>query len=495
MQLSSRAQPTRRNFTIDRYKVLAAAVIAGVLLAVPAITFLYVRGRLDPLLVLAGLVGLIAAFRLFRMSERSNKGIVLLIIAAGMLSFVSLPTGRESRIPISMLVALALVVPWLLSMLWGKPPTRLKSSPINRPLIAFVAVSIISYLWSQIFRDPLLFVWPSFPVVQVAALVVNILLPLTLLYVANQVTESRWLRYLVAVVLVFGVASLALSFIDPRIGDLFFYRGTRGLFSMWTAAFAYGLALFHKGLKPWQRTLLLALTLLLVYRYFYVGRSWVSGWLPMGVALMLVTWMRSRRLFLIYITIGLIYLAANFDYYYQNVVVAELEEGSSGRPELWMRNLTHVANHPLFGMGPAGYAIYNMTYHAADARSTHNNYFDILAQTGALGMMAFLWLVSQLWRVGRQTMQINRGRRDFYEVYAVVTFSGLIGVMVGMMLGDWVLPFAYNETIGGFDNAVLTWVMLGGMVALERFGRGASAAQPEAQPATATAERGTGHEP
>ncbi len=38
--------------------------------------------------------------------------------------------------------------------------------------------------------------------------------------------------------------------------------------------------------------------------------------------------------------------------------------------------------------------------------------------------------------------------------------------MVGMMLGDWVLPFAYNQTIAGFDNAAFTWILLGAMVAL-----------------------------
>jgi O-antigen ligase len=484
MQLSSRSQTPRRSFTVDRYTLFAAAVIAGILLAVPAITFLYVRGRLDPLLVLAGIVGVIVALGLFRVSERGNKGIVLLIIAAGMLSFVSLPTGRESRIPLSMLVALVLVALWLLSMLWGKPPTRLKPSPINRPLIAFVAVSIISYFWSQIFRDPLLFVWGSFPMVQVAALVVNILLPLTLLYVANQVTEVKWLKYLVAVVLVFGVASTLLYFLDPGINRFFFYRGTRGLFSMWVAAFAYGLALFHKGLKPWQRALLLALVLLLVYRYFFLGRSWVSGWLPLGVACIVITWFRSRRLFFICMTIGLIYFTTNFAFYYQNIVIAEQEGGSgTDRVELWVRNLTHVANHPVLGMGPAGYAPYNMTYHAEDARSTHNNYFDILAQTGVIGFVTFLLIIVQLWRIGRRSVRRYAGRRDFEEMYTVVAYSGVFGMAVGMMLGDWALPFAYNETIAGFDNAVLTWVLLGGMVALEMISREASAPQPDAQAA------------
>jgi len=467
MTSTPRAQLGRQRPTVDRYTLLTLAVVGGVLLIVPVLTYIYVRGQLDPLLAVAGIVGFVVALRLLKVQQRNAKGIVLLLLSAAMLSFVSLPTGRESRIPISMLLALALVGSWLFSMLFGKPPTRLTPSPINRPLLGFVAVSIIAYLWSLIFRDPNLLIWSSFPVVQVASLTVNILLPLTLLFVANQVTEVRWLRYLTAVVIVLAVVTPLLYFIDNNLFDFFFYRGTRGLFSMWAAVLTYALALFHKGLKPWQRGLLLLIVAVLVFRYFIVGRSWVSGWLPMSTALLLLTWLRSRKLFLALAVAGLIYIALNFDFYYQNIVVAEEEGGSgTGRVELWLTNLNHVANHPLFGMGPAGYAIYNMTYHREDARSTHNNYFDILAQTGVIGFMVFGWLMERLAQVGRQSLHRRRGRGDFEEVFAAATLSGLAGALVGMMLGDWVLPFAYNETIAGFDNAVLTWVLLGGMVAL-----------------------------
>lgn len=465
-------QAFRQRLHVERYTVLVVAVSGGVLLLASALAFLYVRGRLDPLLLLAGIVGAILAIRLFQVQERGNKGILLLLVAAVTLSFVSLPTGRESRVPLSMVVALLLVVPWLLSMLFGKPPTRLRPSPVNRPLLAFVVVSIVAYFWSLIFRDPILYVWSSFPVVQVAALVVNILLPLTLLYVANQLSEVKWLRYLVGILIAVGVLSLAFYFLAPRIGDLFFYRGTRGLFSMWVAVFAYGLALFHKGLKRWQRVLLLLLVVMLVYRYFVEGRSWVSGWLPMGVACMVLTWIRSRQIFWAVTLVGLLYFSLNFDFYYQNIVVSEEEGGSgTGRVELWMRNLTHVVNHPLFGMGPAGYAPYNMTYHREDARSTHNNYFDLLAQTGVIGFALFLWMITQLWKVGRRTVHRWAQAGGFETAYAAAAFSGLIGMLVGMMLGDWALPFAYNETIAGFDNAVLTWVFLGGMVALDWISR------------------------
>jgi hypothetical protein len=58
------------------------------------------------------------------------------------------------------------------------------------------------------------------------------------------------------------------------------------------------------------------------------------------------------------------------------------------------------------------------------------------------------------------------GRRDFEEAFANATLAGCVGALVAMMLGDWVLPFAYNQTITGFDNASYTWIFLGGMVSL-----------------------------
>ena len=35
-----------------------------------------------------------------------------------------------------------------------------------------------------------------------------------------------------------------------------------------------------------------------------------------------------------------------------------------------------------------------------------------------------------------------------------------------MMLGDWVLPFAYNQTIAGYKYTVYSWIFLGTLIAL-----------------------------
>ena len=451
-----------------RLNILRALLITAILLVTPALGYIAVSRRVDPAFVLGALVGVLALVVWQRRGSHFYEfGILAIVLTGGLVSFFTLPTGRESRIVVSLLITLILLLTWLFHMGWVERRLAVRPSPINRPVFAFVAVMIISYFWSLAFRDPLMFIWSSFPMVQVVALLVNVTFPLLLLMVANKLNEPMWISRLVIIFILLGVTSIVLYFTNQTIHDWFMYRGTRGLFSMWVAAFALSLALFQRKLPTWLRVLLVGLVIVLIYRYFFLGRSWVSGWLPMFVALMVIVYQRSKRAFVILAVLGAIYVSLNFTYYFNNIVLAEEQEGSgTGRVELWERNLGHVANHPLFGVGPAGYAIYNMTYHPSDARSTHNNYFDVLAQTGIVGFAAFLWLFGTLIHLARRTRSYLDGRSDLLEAFSVATLAGGIATMVGMMLGDWVLPFAYNQTIAGFDNAAFTWILLGAMVAL-----------------------------
>jgi hypothetical protein len=40
-----------------------------------------------------------------------------------------------------------------------------------------------------------------------------------------------------------------------------------------------------------------------------------------------------------------------------------------------------------------------------------------------------------------------------------------------MAFGDWMLPFAYTQTIAGFDYTVYSWLFIGALLALDQMTR------------------------
>jgi hypothetical protein len=386
-----------------------------------------------------------------RLFPAAILGVVLLATGT---NFVSLPTGRESRVVLSLAFAAALAGVWLLRAARGHENIAVRFA---LPIGAFIGAGAFSWIWSQLTADALLWIWPSFPMVQVAALFVNSALPLMLLITASVIHDVVWRERFVALLIIVGLVNLAARIFLPSL-TVVLENGTRGLFVAWSSGAAMLWLLYRwRESTPVQRIAAGALVVGNLYHYFIVHRIWMSGWLPMFVVWFAMAWLRSRRLGAV-VTLFLIgFLAFNFDDLYRSIVLDNLDEGGLQRLELWAMNLQHVANHPVFGLGPAGYAPYNMTYHPRDARSTHNNYFDVLAQTGIVGAACFVWILAS---IGRTAWRTHRGMPadSFMHGYSALAFSALCAALFAMMLGDWVLPFAYNQSITGFDNAVISWI-------------------------------------
>lgn len=455
-------------------RVLQAAIIAAVLGLSALFALVAASERVDWYLVLGAALGTAALVLMLRRRDASPLGLVLILATAGMANVFSLPTGTGSRLVISMILAVVFTLAWLFNtLILNKQRVRLLPSTLNAPVLAWCAVSIVAYIWSTLMRDPLLYVPRSFVVVQIAALVVNMLLPLQILLVINTVgvldydKGVRWLRRMVAAVLVVAAIAIVGELLGLPIINRFYGNGTRGLFSMWAFVLALALLLYDATLRTWLRVVLLALAGAWFYRDFVQHSGWLSGWLPLVVAGGVLIFLRSKRLFALALLVVLAYVAVNAQDLYLRIVVSNVEEGSMSRLDIWAVAMSYIARHPLFGMGPAGYAVYYMTYNPLNARSTHNNLFDVVAQTGVIGLMVFVWLGASVLRMGWRLMSTTAGERNFEAALAAAVTAGAVGALAGMLLGDWVLPFAYNQTISGFDNAVFTWMLFGAAGALQ----------------------------
>jgi hypothetical protein len=387
----------------------------------------------------------------------------LIFLVAAFVPF-SLPTGTASRIVISLVVTVFYLFIWIFKMFVIDRKIRFFPTPINTPLISFAITVVISLIWSIAFRDAGLYVWNTFLFVQIAAAMVMILLPAALLMTANVTKNVKSMQAIVIVTIIVGILELVKNFFHINLPV-----NANGLFGMWFVAVSTSLALFNEQLaKPW-RIVLLVLVALRLYTGIGMGHiTWLTGWLPLLLAVGVISFMRSKILAVLILIVGVVIVALNFETIMNIVIPNEMQESGVTRLAAWAQNWDITSKHWLFGTGPAGYALYYMTYFPTTAMATHSNYIDILSQTGFVGLIFLAWLFVAIAIFSFKLSRRLNKRRDFQESLANAILAGTLGCIVMMALGDWILPFAYTQTIAGFNHAVYSWIFMGMAFALDR---------------------------
>jgi hypothetical protein len=133
-------------------------------------------------------------------------------------------------------------------------------------------------------------------------------------------------------------------------------------------------------------------------------------------------------------------------------------------------------HNPVTGLGPAAYRryaameplAYGGAYWLDPWVNSHNNYVDLFAHVGVVGLVLFAWLAAEMFGLGlRLRARLTSGFAAGYVNAMLATWAG---ALVLMLFADWMLPHVYNIGFAGFQASVLVWLFLGGLVALENMG-------------------------
>jgi hypothetical protein len=386
---------------------------------------------------------------------------VVILLAACFVPF-SLPTGTESRLVFSLVFTSVFVGLWLVMMFFEKR-LKLQPSPINLPLLVFALVVVVSFVWSIVFRDPMVYTWRSFVFVQLASTLVMVMLPGALLLSNNHINDLKIPKLMVAILFVGSVMGLLNHYYRIPLPI-----NSRGLFGTWIVAFSVSLVLNHRGIPTWGKTLLLGQAAAWFIWGFILNIGWLAGWLPIFVALGVVFYLKSKKLLLFFATILVVVVLSNPTYYWGQVFEAEKESSGDTRLAAWQVNWRVTSKHWLFGTGPGGYAAYYMTYFPFEGVATHNNYLDILAQTGTVGFTFFIILFITLIWMGFRVVHRTKGRGDLTESFASAALAGTLACILIMGFGDWLFPFAYTQSIMGYDYAVYNFLFMAFIPILDR---------------------------
>ncbi|NMB87745.1 MAG: hypothetical protein GYA17_05265 [Chloroflexi bacterium] len=430
--------------------VILASVGLGVLAALLSLPFYVIMIALPILVVL-----------FFYFQKNLWLSPIIILLAAAFSPFY-LDTGTNSVIVDGLLLTILFVGIWVLKMFVVDKRFHLYPTPMNFPLLAFIVVVPISLLWSIVFRDASIQAWGSFTMVQIATSAVMIMLACSYLLVANVVRNVKDLKTLYWIMLIASIAGLLYEF--RVIG---FEVSTGGLFTMWVICLLTAMALFNTKMPVVARLAVLALAIIWFDYSFGIRITWLSGWLPAMAALGFLFYSRSKKLFILLLLVAAVIFVSNTNYF-EGVYQAEHSESGVTRYMAWLKNWEVTSQHFLFGTGPGGYAVYYMTYFPNEAMATHSNYIDVVAQTGVVGLIFYLWFFVAQALFGLRFLKRIRGRGDFVEGLAYATMAGTIGCIVAMAFGDWLLPFPYTQGISAYDYVIYSWMFMGALVALER---------------------------
>lgn len=419
-------------------------------------------------IIVAGLFGVGAITIVFR---SPTIGIVLVIVT-GLVAPLGFETGTNTRVSISLVLVIVMIAQWLGHAL-VKRTNPLPASRTVAPLLGFLAIAVLAFGFGQ---QPWLAFAESAPMrAQLGGLATFLLSGAAFLLAATQLKSGSSLRLVTWVFIGIGGA-IALGRFLPElsgvVGQLAPKVLTSSLFWTWLAALAFAQALLNKELKSSARLLLIGVVVAIFFTNAFHTTRWVSGWIPPLIAVLAVTLIAFPKPAMIAGLSSLVLGYSSRQEIVDFVMVGDNPYSLTTRIAAWRIVSEIIRINPVLGLGPANYYWYTPLFPILGYSvrfSSHNNYVDIVAQTGLLGLSFFLWFVFTVAVVGFKLVKSLPA--GFERAYVIGVLGGLTGTLAAGMFGDWMIPFVYNVGLNGLRASLIGWVFLGGLIALEQRSR------------------------
>lgn len=114
-----------------------------------------------------------------------------------------------------------------------------------------------------------------------------------------------------------------------------------------------------------------------------------------------------------------------------------IEQGEATRERMYLTALKIAKDHPVFGVGPQMYDwhFWKYTYNQSGPQFVHNEYLQVLADTGVVGVLLYGWLFVMFFRAAFRLARADGGESTPY-------FSSGIGQRFALVMGGTAAVFA-----------------------------------------------------
>jgi putative inorganic carbon (hco3(-)) transporter len=339
----------------------------------------------------------------------------------------------------------------------------LQKTPWNVVLSVYAIFTFLSLCMGSFYLHAELPLTPSDP--RLADWKNFMIMPVILLLVATTVREKRQMKILILLMCA-GILVLNTGFWDTVSGHDFSnfsydlrdegamgYAGVNGLaaFEAQAAIFLMALAALERKKFLWLGYLALAIFSGICLMYS-LSRG---GYLAFLVGVLFLGIVKQRKLLLLLAAFLCTWTSFVPGAVQQRVFMTynensgALDHSAEVRVDLWEEAAAMIRANPVLGVG---FDTYGYTKHVHNYGDSHNYFIKVLAETGFVGLLLFLWLLARTFQVG---CRLFRRARD--------PFLGSLG----LGLAGWVLCSAVANLFG--DRTFLQvdgymWV-IGGLVA------------------------------
>jgi O-antigen ligase/Tfp pilus assembly protein PilF len=399
-------------------------------------------------------------------------------------------------IPAKEMIAEVLIVLGL--MFWGlkiinKEEFKFSSAPLNIPIISFITICIFSLIWSNSFF------------ISLKELPLFLAGPLLYFVITNSINDERQINHILDILLlvgglfgiygIFQYNGIDLSFWARNVGrqQVFGLFGNVNYFAEYLIVpLPIAVSLFFASRNKFKKILLLiGIVAMGASLTFTFTRG---SYLSFGSALIFMFFLflishgkgfikNNKKIFII-ILVAIIIITFLFvvptPLNKSGTVISKIKERVSitqlinefsfgRRIAIWKFTGMMIKDHPLFGSGIGTYKYNTLRYQAeffaqgenrslyphGFADKAHNEYLQLWAELGIIGLGIFIWLMISYFSFG---LKILRKIKDEYRQGIII---GLMGAVVAVLVdGIFGFPLHLPATI------VLFWLALGLTVAI-----------------------------
>lgn len=438
--------------------------------------FGFIIPMVDDWMIVAAFIAFLAgiAFTVYLMN---NLHLGFYILIGGALFFpYELGTGSQTGLNIAIMMVIYMFGLWVFKMVVIEQNIKVFPSRPMLPLILFVISVTFSFFMGQLRWFPT----NGAPLrAQIGGLAVFYLSALAFIVFSQLIPNIRVLKqvhwFFVLCASGFLLFIVFLTVVPPSlaaaVGSWLPISAAGSMLWVWIPAFVFSQLIYNRKLNLLVRLALAVVLLAFLYSRFIEssGRNWTSGWLPGFVAIVTILLIGSPRYGVALGMVGGIGILLNWALVSSQVMGGDNVYSLDTRVEAWVVLAKIIMVNPITGFGPANYYWYTHLHNILGyfvPFNSHNNYVDIIAQAGIIGLGFYFWFMFEVGRLGYSIyLKLPEG---FAKVFALGCLGGLAGVLVGGMFGDWVLPFVYNVRLAGFRASMLPWLFFGGLVVIER---------------------------